>query len=198
MWFERSAEKEVFFYEKMAAVYGDSWQELKHVRTITTVAMFMAISVILGFFTIEAGPYLKIGFGSVVNEFVYYLFGPVVGAVYGGVLDLVKFVAKPTGAFFPGFTLNAILGGVLYGSILYRRPLSLGRVLAANLVVAVICNICLNTFFLSIMSGKAILVLLPVRALKNLIMWPVDSFIFLIIARTMENVGLVRAIRRFQ
>jgi ECF transporter S component (folate family) len=184
--------------KKMAAVYGDSWQELKHVRTITTVAMFMAVSVILGFFTIEAGPYLKIGFGSVVNEFVYYLFGPVVGAVYGGVLDLVKFVAKPTGAFFPGFTLNAILGGVLYGSILYRRPLSLGRVLAANLAVAVICNICLNTLFLSIMSGKAIIVLLPVRALKNLIMWPVDSFIFLIIARTMENVGLVRAIRRFQ
>ena len=71
-------------------------------KTLTTAAMLMAVSVVLGYFTIEAGPYLKIGFGGVVNQFVYYLFGPVAGAVYGGVLDLVKYVVKPTGAFFAG------------------------------------------------------------------------------------------------
>ena len=101
--------------------------------------MLMAVSVVLGYFTIEAGPYLKIGFGGVVNQFVYYLFGPVAGAVYGGVLDLVKYVVKPTGAFFPGFTLNAMLGGVLYGTILYRKPLTFRRALWADLVVSPCC-----------------------------------------------------------
>ena len=90
--------------KKLAEVYAQSWKEVRHVRSLTTAAMFMAVSVVLGYFTIEAGPYLKIGFGSVANEFVYYLFGPVLGVVYGCLLDLVKFVAKPTGAFFPGFT----------------------------------------------------------------------------------------------
>ena len=108
--------------KKFAVCYQASFQELKHVKTLTTAAMLMAVSVVLGYFTIEASPYLKIGFGGVVNQFVYYLFGPVAGAVYGGVLDLVKYVVKPTGAFFPGFTLNAMLGGVLYGTILYRKP----------------------------------------------------------------------------
>ena len=103
--------------KKFAVCYQASFQELKHVKTLTTAAMLMAVSVVLGYFTIEAGPYLKIGFGGVVNQFVYYLFGPVAGAVYGGVLDLVKYVVKPTGAFFPGFTLNAMLGGVLLGLI---------------------------------------------------------------------------------
>ena len=86
--------------KKFAVCYQASFQELKHVKTLTTAAMLMAVSVVLGYFTIEAGPYLKIGFGGVVNQFVYYLFGPVAGAVYGGVLDLVKYVAKPTGHFF--------------------------------------------------------------------------------------------------
>ena len=75
--------------KKFAVCYQASFQELKHVKTLTTAAMLMAVSVVLGYFTIEAGPYLKIGFGGVVNQFVYYLFGPVAGAVYGGVLDLV-------------------------------------------------------------------------------------------------------------
>ena len=49
--------------QKAAMLWRSSYQELKHVRNITTAAMFMAVSVVLGYFTIEAGPYLKIGFG---------------------------------------------------------------------------------------------------------------------------------------
>ena len=184
--------------KKFAVCYQASFQELKHVKTLTTAAMLMAVSVVLGYFTIEAGPYLKIGFGGVVNQFVYYLFGPVAGAVYGGVLDLVKYVVKPTGAFFPGFTLNAMLGGVLYGTILYRKPLTFRRALWADLVVALICNIFLNTLWLSMMSGKAMMVLLPMRVLKNLIKWPVDAALFYLIAKRMESLGLVRMIRKFQ
>lgn len=183
---------------KMAELYCESYRELRRVRTVTTAAMLMAVSVILGYFTIEAGPYLKIGFGSVVNQFVYYLFGPVTGAVYGGVLDLVRYVVKPTGGYFPGFTLNAILAGVIYGTVLYRRPLTFRRALAGHFLVAVICNVCLGTLWLSMMSGKAVLVLIPARLLKNILMWPVESALFYVIARKLESAGLVRAIRRFQ
>ena len=54
--------------KKFAVCYQASFQELKHVKTLTTAAMLMAVSVVLGYFTIEAGPYLKIGFGGVVNQ----------------------------------------------------------------------------------------------------------------------------------
>lgn len=108
--------------KKFAVCYQASFQELKHVKTLTTAAMLMAVSVVLGYFTIEAGPYLKIGFGGVVNQFVYYLFGPVAGAVYGGVLDLVKYVVKPTGAFFPGFTLMRCWAACCMAQFWYRKP----------------------------------------------------------------------------
>lgn len=182
--------------QKADGIWRSSLRELKQVRTLTTAAMFMAVSAVLGYFTIEAGPYLKIGFSTVVNQFVYYLFGPVVGACYGGVLDIVKYLVKPTGAFFFGFTFNAILAGVIYGAILYKRPLSFWRCLTAHLIVILICNVFFNTLWLSMMSGKGVLALLPMRLIKNLVMWPVDTLLFYLIGKKMEAAGLVRAIRR--
>ena len=183
--------------KKFVTVYRDSYRELKKVRTITTAAMFMAVAVVLGYFTIEAGPYLKIGFVTVVNQFVYFMFGPVVGGFYGGVLDLIKYIIKPTGAFFPGFTFNAILAGIIYGTFLYQRPLTFKRTLAVHLIVIMVCNVFLNTVWLSMMSGKGILALIPMRIVKNIIMWPIDTAIFYLIAKKMEEAGIVRAIRQF-
>ena len=42
---------------KLATLFRDSYAELKHVRTITTAAMFAASSVVLGMFTIQAVSY---------------------------------------------------------------------------------------------------------------------------------------------
>ncbi len=184
--------------KKFAVCCQLSLKEMKQVKTLTTAAMLMAVSVVLGYFTIEAGPYLKIGFGTIVNQFVYYLFGPVAGAVYGGVLDIVKYIVKPSGAFFPGFTLDAMIGGVIYGTVLYRKPLTFRRALIANLLVALVCNVFFNTLWLSMMSGKAMVVLLPMRLIKNLIKWPVDAALFYILTKRMESLGMVRMIRGFQ
>ena len=42
------------------------------------------------------------------------------------------------------------------------------------------------------------MVLLPMRVLKNLIKWRVDAALFYLIAKRMESLGLVRMIRKFQ
>ena len=46
------------------------------------------------------------------------LFGPVVGGIMGGIGDILKFLIKPTGPYFFGYTLNAMLGPVIYGIFL--------------------------------------------------------------------------------
>ena len=40
--------------------------------------------------------------------------------------------------------------------------------------------------------GKGIMVLLPARALKNLIMWPIDSIIFYRLTKMIEQTGVFR------
>lgn len=181
--------------KKLATLFTDSYREIKQVRTVTTAAMFGAISVVLGYFTIVIGDYIKIGFSTIANQFVYYLFGPVVGGCFGGALDILKYLIKPTGAFFPGFTLSAIAAGVLYGCFLYKKPITLVRVLMAELIVSIICNMLLGTLWLSMLYGKGFMALLPLRVFKNLVMWPVNSFLFYSIGKTLEASGIFRLLK---
>ena len=157
----------------------ESSREFKKVTTITTCAMFGALSVVLGYYSFKITPNLKIGFGSIPNMLVDYLFGPVVGGLFGGAMDVIKFMLKPDGGFMPGFTFNAMLAAFI---------------LTAKLVVIVLCNIVLGTYWLTLLNGKGFLAILPARAIKNLIQWPVDSLIFFLVAKTLEQAGVFKLI----
>lgn len=180
---------------KFAALFTDSYKELKSVRTITTMAMLAAVAIILGMFSIEIGNFIRIGFSSIPNGVVAYLFGPTVGGIFAGALDIIKYLIKPTGAFFPPLTLVTVLAGILYGCMYYKKKLTLGRVLVTKFIVMLICNVILNTLCLSMLYGEGFLVLLPARALKNLIMWPIDSVIFFMITEALERIGAFKLIR---
>ena len=101
--------------KKFVALFTASFQELRQVRTVTVMAMFAAIAVVLGMFSVEIGPYIRIGFSSIPNGLVSYLFGPVAGSLFAGTLDIIKYVIKPSGAFFPPMTLVTMLAGLIYG-----------------------------------------------------------------------------------
>lgn len=184
------------FVKKWIQLFSDSYRELRQVKTIAAMGMFGAISVVLGSLTIVIGDYIKIGFSSVAQQFVYYLFGPVAGGFFAGAMDILKYFIKPTGAFFPGWTISAMTAGVLYGCFFYKKPLSIPRVLIAEFTVSVVCNMLLGTLWLTIMYEKAFMVLLPVRVIKNLAMWPVNSMLFYTLTWTMEHSGVFRVIRR--
>ena len=182
--------------KKLATLFSDSYKEFRQVRTIATLGMFGATSVVLGSMTLVIGDYIKIGFSSIAQQFVYYLFGPAVGGFFAGAMDILKYFIKPTGAFFPGWTISAMTAGVLYGCFFYKKPLTIWRVLAAELTVSVVCNMLLGTLWLTIMYEKAFIALLPMRVIKNLVMWPVNSALFYSLTWTMEHSGVFKAIRR--
>ena len=88
--------------KRLATLFTQSFEEIQKPRTITVCAMFAALAVVLGYFTIALGDYIKIGFSGIPNVLVGCLFGPVAGGCFGGLLDLLKYIVKPTGAFSPG------------------------------------------------------------------------------------------------
>lgn len=180
--------------KKFVTLFTDSYRELKSVRTITTMAMLAAVAVILGMFSIDYGSYIRIGFSSIPNGIVAYLFGPTVGGIFSGALDIIKYIMKPTGPFCPQLTLVTILAGILYGCMYYKKKLTLWRVFVAKFIVMLVCNVFLNTLCLTVLYGQAFMVILPARALKNLIMWPIDSVIFYVIARALERIGAFKII----
>lgn len=174
------------------SLFRQSYFELKNIRTITTCALFAAIAVVLGYFTIQIGDFIKIGFSSVPNEIISYLFGPVVGSAFGAILDIIKYMIKPTGGFFPGFTITAILAGFLNGCFLYQKKITITRILFVNFIVILLCDILLNTYWLSILYGKGFFVLFPMRVLKNIIMWPIDSIILYSVLKILKSTGVLK------
>ena len=182
--------------EKKQNMFLSSSQELKKVPVLAVCAMFAALALILNSVaSINIGPYIKIGFSAIPNQLVDYLFGPVTGSLFAGILDIVKYVMKPDGAFFFGFTFNAMLAAFIYGCFYYKKKLTLRRVLLAKLIVVLVVNVLLNTLWLDMLYGKGFLVLLPARAVKNLIMWPIDSVIFFALTRLIEQTGVFRIFR---
>ena len=181
---------------KKQNIFLPSSQELKKVPALAVCAMFAALAIILNSVaSISIGPYIKIGFSAIPNQLVDYLFGPVTGGLFAGILDIVKYLLKPDGAFFFGFTFNAMLAAFIYGCFYYKKKLTLWRVLLAKLIVILVVNVVLNTLWLDMLYGKGFLVLLPARAIKNLIMWPIDSIIFYVFTRLIEQTGVFRMFR---
>ena len=173
--------------KNLKSLFTDSFHELKNVRTIAMTAMLLAVAVVLGFYTLQLTDYIKIGFVYIANELTGMMFGPVVGALMGGLADVVKYIVNPTGPFFPGFTISGVLGGLIYGCVLYKRPLSLKRIILANVLVMVLVNILVNTYWLTLLYGSAYMALLPVRILKQVIMLPIEVVFILCSCKSVDK-----------
>ncbi len=170
------------------SLWVSSFNEFKSLRVVIFCGMMCSVAVILSYVaSFNIGNYIKIGISGIPNQIVAYLFGPAIGGIFGGVLDIVKFIVKPDGAFFPGFTISAILGGVIYGRLLYKKPVSFLRIFLTMLLIKVVVNIGLNTLWLMMLYGYGLFAILPARIISNAVMLPIDSTICFIILKAAEK-----------
>lgn len=188
-------------------MFKDSALEFKSTRNLVICAMMAALAIVLSYTTsFYITNEIKIGFSGLPNRLVDFMFGPVVGCIFGGLMDVIKFFIKPDGAFFPGYTLTAMVGGLIYGIFYYRLQIkqpqlttetgwakvkawilanvtSILLIFIANVLVKFLCNIGLNTLWSSMFTGKAWLALIPTRILKNLIQIPVDTVLHFVLIK---------------
>lgn len=163
----------------MQKLYSDSFKELKVTHNLVLCGLMAALAVVLNYTTsIFITPNIRIGFSGLPNRVVEYLFGPWVGALFGAMLDILKYLLKPDGgAFFFGYTFNVMVAGVIYGFVLYRKPVRIWRIFVAEFLTKTIVNCGLNTLWIAVLNGNAFLAILPPRVLKNVIMLPIDTVI---------------------
>lgn len=154
--------------------------KLRNPKYLTIAAMLTAIAVILGFFKISITSFIEIRFASLPIAISGAFMGPVVGGIVGGLADVLGYIVKPTGPFFPGFTLTTILTGVIYGICLKPDEdgnIKLKRIIIGQLIVTLIINTLLNTVWLAVLYGKAFEVMIFSRLFKELIMLPINIII---------------------
>ena len=160
--------------------------EVRDLRKLTFAALMIAMCTVLGYLPAVRVLNAKVTWGFLARALCGLAGGPVLGAVFGFAEDILSFFLTGGGGepFFPGYTLSTMLGVVIYALCLYRAPLDGWRlpvrVLAAKLLTNVE-NVLLGTLWLSITTGKGYLVLAPARALKNLVMLPVQAAVLTVL-----------------
>ena len=146
-------------------------------RTVTHLALLIALQIVLSRFLSISTPVLRISLGFVPIAIAGMLFGPFSGGLVAATADFLGAILFPIGAYFPGFTLTAFLTGAVYGFFLYQKEKSWIRVVASVLVISLILNLGMNTFWLMVITGKGYLALLPARLMQNIIMIPLQAIV---------------------
>ena len=159
-------------------MFKDSVKELRNVQVLAVCGVMGALAIVLGYVaTIRIGDYIRVGFSFLPNIIIDYLFGPVTGGLFGGAMDIIKYFLNPTGPFFPGFTISAIVGAVIYGMVYYRQKVTLPRIFAAHLLVKLFVNIGLNSIWIVMLYGQGLAAILPGRIVSNAVMLPIDTIL---------------------
>ncbi len=181
---------------KLKELYVSSFLELKNTRNLVLMAMFLAIAVVLGMtLTFFIVPTFKLSFVYLPNNFAFYLFGPAAGAIIGGVSDVLNFILNPKATFNLGITLCAVLSGILYGTIFYKKPFTLTRVIVANIINLFTITI-LRTYFLTFIYGDGFLELLKIRMPLSAAFLPVETALLYALVKGVEATGVIRQLKR--
>ena len=151
-------------------------------KKLTTMALLISLNVILvRFIGFDVNPSLRIDFGYLSNVMAGMLLGPVLGGMTAAISDLLGVILKgQIGTYFPAFTLNAILYGVLYGAFLYKKEKTWLRISICVSVTLLIVGIVLfpvwsYMFVMLILKKPAFyFTILASSIIKNLIFLPIQ------------------------
>lgn len=147
----------------------------KKVRNITGAGILGAMNLVLNQFTIVVSPVMEIGFAFLATAISAYLYGPLLAGVAAMAMDILGYMLRPNGAFSFGYTLNAFLGGFIYGCWLYNRPVRLARVFGACASTLFLFSFVLNPIWNHLLYGSAYVLISQVRIVKNLIVLPINT-----------------------
>ena len=167
-------------------------------KNLTLAAMLVALQVILNKLSIGDPAVLKFSFGFIATALIGYCLGPWIGGWSMVVSDIISNTILNSGSlFFPGFTLSAFISGVIAGMFLYQQRISWQRILIYEIFQILLTNVIGTTLWLYLMSlsssstGHTFMALLFIRLPKELITWPIETLLVLVILRQLSRLNLI-------
>lgn len=145
-------------------------------KHIVFMGCLIALKIIFTrFLGIDLGGIIRISFSFIATALMAVYFGPWLTGVGCGMADIIGAVLFPKGgAYFPGFTLSAIIIGLIYGFLLYKKHFSWWRIILIKILVLIIITAGLNSVWLAMITGKAYVALLIPRLTESILMLPIE------------------------
>lgn len=140
----------VHMYSSFFIWKGETKMKIKNltVSELCKIAMLVAITVMLSYISgyLRFGPVSKLNISFISVYVAGAAFGPLISGLVAAMADVVSFLANPTGAFMPVFTILEFAGGFLFGLILYHKDSDskIGVSFAVRVVICVLLQYLVN------------------------------------------------------
>lgn len=166
-----------------------AYRNVFSLRNVIVMGLMISLSAILSRFTIYITPTFKaISFAYLPGAVVAILFGPWAALVYGFVNDFTSYIVNPQGIYFPGYALSAMLSYFIYACLLYKRPITLWRVIIARVLILITVVFGLNYVWMSIMVGTtAGGYFTGVRLINNIVQLPFHALLITSVCKLLNR-----------
>lgn len=175
--------------------FRESSKELTKLQSITVCAMMLALRVVLGALAntgLTFLPYTKMSLNFLPVAIAAILYGPVCAMIVSGIGDILSYLIVPIGAYFPGWTLNAVLVGLLYGIFIYKTKRPLLNLIICEILIALIIEIPLGSLWMYITYDKAFWLMAGTRGLKTLIATPIEIAVVYFFSKILKRIPNLR------
>ena len=128
-------------------------------KMLVTLAMLLAIEIVLSRFLSIQTPITRIGFGFIPLVMAGILFGPIPAAIVAVLADVLGALLFPTGAYYPPLTITSLLVGLTYGLFLYKISFNHKdvtdwlRIIGCVVVRQGVWALLLQSYWLSLLQG---------------------------------------------
>lgn len=167
--------------------FSKSAQMLKNPQSLAVCGMLLALRIVIGYFsnlTLAISPDIKIGFSFLPVAIAGILCGPVASGIIGALGDLFCFLLAPMGAYFPGWTINGLLVGLLYGIFLFESKKFIPSLVICEIMSGLFVEIVLGSLWLYIQYSKAFWITAGARGIKTLIAIPIEIALIILFEKT--------------
>lgn len=142
-------------------------KEHSKITKLVVISFMITLEVLLTrIFAIFMPTSFRLSLGFLPVSMTAIIYGPLWAGTAYALGDIIGMLIFPMGPYFPGFTLTAFLTGIVFGLVLHKKPITFKRTLLASLIVVVVLNLILDTFWLYLLYDQAVIAMLPLRLLK--------------------------------
>lgn len=121
------------------------------IYSITTMGLLVAMMIVLTNFLSIQTQFLRISFDFIPRAMLGMFFGPFWAGISSVTADVVGTALFGKAGFFIGFTLNALIAGVLYGIFFYKKEITFKNTFICLLLNTLIISLFLTPLWLSVM-----------------------------------------------
>ncbi len=171
------------------AYWREAAKNFSDVRMLVFASLIIALRVAVKMLKIPLAAGLSLSFDCYVNSVGSMIYGPLVGLAVGAVSDTLGCLIFPSGPYFFPFIFVEMSSSFIFALFLWKRELSVGRVLLAKFTVNFICNIILTSIFYKWMlyaiagagDPEAYALINLTRIGKNLVLFPLEAVLITLI-----------------